>query len=127
MEIMINMTSIFDLHVEIVKLLQERGEPVYNPCKRSMARVSGVPDVYVKGRPFHSKDFICGFAIKEDKGTYAIHGDFMSYCYAGFKLEELGLCDPACFYDNGKEIIPTIKNDITSKCPMCGQEIKKEG
>jgi hypothetical protein len=94
--------SIYDCHVEIVKCLEDKGETILQPIKTEswIKNGSRIPDIYVKGRPYPSKDFIIGHGIIEKDGSISIHGDFLSWEHKGFQLVDLGLCDPACVYEN---------------------------
>lgn len=80
-----------------------RGEQIFNPCTKSMLRdTDDVPKVYVKGRQFRTPDFICGSAIKEKDGSVSILPEAIADLIGirGFKIEDLGLCDPVLFYAN---------------------------
>jgi hypothetical protein len=94
--------SIYDCHVEVVECLKKKGETILQPLKSEPWIKNGtrIPDIYVKGYLYPSKDFIIGHGIIEKDGSISIHGDFLSWEHNGFKLDDLGLCDPACVYEN---------------------------
>jgi len=100
------MPSLRDCHIAVVKELQARGEAIYNPCAKSMlSHERDVPKVYVKGRQFRTPEFVCGSAIMEKDGSVSILPEAMADLIGirGFKIEDLGLCDPVLFYANNDE------------------------
>jgi hypothetical protein len=110
--------SLYEIHVGIVSELRKAGETeIYNPTKKSFLRDSCDPDVYVKGRAFPSEDFISGSAFREDDGSITIFQDHLAYCRPGFVIDQLGLCDPVLWYENGNllKVVPQKKI-----CPLCG-------
>ena len=88
-----------ECHSDVVKMLEKRGEPVYNEVNKS---ISGTPKVYVKGRKFGTKEFLCGTALMKKDGTIDIIQDPLTDLrgIGGFKIEELGLCDRVMVYAN---------------------------
>ena len=94
--------SLAEIHDEIIGKICARGETeIFNPTGRTMMTgYRARPFVYVKGRKYPSRDFICGHALYDKNNTIEIWYDFFCYAYTGFKIEELGLCDPAVWYDN---------------------------
>jgi hypothetical protein len=108
--------------MDIVKELEARGEVVYNPCSKSM--LNGRPKVYVKGRPFPSKEFLCGTAIREKDGTISVLAEAMADMIGvgGFKIEDLGLCDPVLYYANHDQKtypLKTIQEKTMELCKDC--------
>lgn len=92
--------TLAECHKEIVDELVGRCEEVYNPCIKLMG---GTPDVYVKGKQFRTREFICGTAIRMKNGTISIIPEPMADLvgFEGFDIKDLGLCDPVCYYANG--------------------------
>jgi hypothetical protein len=118
--------SLHQLHVDIVKQLQANGEPIANPAApRSYLNEGGFcsgPDVYIKGRDFGTESFVSGSAIREKDGTYTICNDMLQYQRGPFTFDQLGLCDPVCWYENWNEIDrrKKAKIPIQKTCPHCG-------
>lgn len=94
--------TLAECHMDIVNELRSRGEPIFNPCIATMDGKRIRPKVYVKDRQFGTIEFLCGSAIREKDGTISIMPEPMRVLrgFGGFKIEELGLCDPICYYAN---------------------------
>jgi hypothetical protein len=94
--------TLYAIHKEIVDLLKERGEKIFNPFDKGHLTSDGhiLPDAYVKGQKYPSNEFLCGTPLWEKDGTISINGDFLSWYVSGFRLEDLGLCDPIVGYKN---------------------------
>jgi len=112
-----------DIHKEFVYKLLARGETIYNPLSETMLNhPCKCPDVYVKSRPFPSKDFICGTAWPRKDGTITINWDFV--CYEdGFKEDELGLCDPILYYRNMDHLKAQTKPNDDTRSPSLEEQI----
>jgi len=116
------MPTLRECHIKIVRELEARGETVYNPCASSMMTLSdGIPKVYVKGREFQTPEFLCGTAIREKDGTISILPEPMADLrgIGGFKIEDLGLCDPICYYRNSDKKPSQDKPAPETVMPVC--------
>lgn len=129
--------TVADCHTEIVKQLKARGENVYLPdwlksfslMKNTKHPFSHDPDIYVKGMTVEGAVFISGHGITEQNGKITIHNMRDGYYFEPpFNIEDLGLCDPICWYAHGDSKTyprPPPPPKVQKKCPTCGHVLEK--
>lgn len=106
--------TLWDCHLEVIKLLEERGEKVRMPINR--ARMGGTPEIYIKSIPYPSNDFRIGTGLKKKDGTFELIGEHLCWIISGLSIDELGLCDSALEMEN-YDLLPPKK--IQKTCPLC--------
>ncbi len=82
--------SIYDIHMELVEKLKERGEEVVQPKGKSMNHIKA----YDKIIGLKS----AGTIIKKEDGTFYLGQDMLQSGYE-VKWNDLGLCDARCWYE----------------------------
>ena len=87
------MTSLYKWHERVVAVLRRNGETVLGDLGNDKT-----PDVYVKGAVLGVDEFVCGHAIPQKDGSIDIVHDMLQYQRRGYRIHQLGLCDPIMWY-----------------------------
>lgn len=86
--------SLWEIHLEWVEKLLERGEEVLQPkIEEDCGTIWGYVKTQIPPR-------YAGTIYKNEKdGTFEIHCDLCQYGIVGLKIEDIGLCDANCWYE----------------------------
>lgn len=106
--------TLWQHHLEVIKLLQGRKEPTLKPKHRVC--MGGTPEIYIKDRSFPSEEFKVGSGLKAKDGTFELIGEHLTWIISGLSIEELGLCDPAVEYENYDLLHPRKRYKTCSHC-----------
>jgi len=110
--------SIYEIHIEWVKKLKERGETVLQPqYGEPMNHISG----YIKTE---NPPKNAGAIFQDKDGSFGLFGDMGALHITSIKWEDLGLCDARCWYE---WMSPESYNKSKEKkiCACCKQALSE--
>lgn len=92
MTICMSNRSLYEIHMEFVERLKQRGEKVLQPMRgKPFGTILG----YVKGMEHP----VAGFISRDEDGTFGLHSEFFAHSYGNIKWKDLGICDSKCWYE----------------------------